>query len=420
MQESVLAVYRADAVREQPRNDLQEMGATSWSVGATRNILTDLLDEFARITLFTGVYIVEAKLPIEDKIVLGEQLYDDANAVAQILQRSTELGLDQAVALASIRRTFCGKSLNATSDLPALCRSKQRALDDLQLALAAIRPVSDSPTYVTIENISRKLQAHVARLADRVAVAHRNEDTAALPLLCGRVSERIPYRDDRFTVVEAVSRPRSFGRFSDKTIEGLHQGLMATEIPTIEACAADIVDSPEMAWEFVVDMARQAWDEARHAQAFCDRISELGGKIGQYPIDMRSWLLCADLPLEMRLAAHQRIGEWIGCDVLDLTIAEHIAQGDIKTARVYEFIQQDEFTHVAFGNKWLRVLVPSEDKLRSLHEEAEALRLTFGLMAGSTRRAALNVGNCERGGFKTNEIDLLNGVPHTPSRESSK
>ena len=52
-----------------------------------------------------------------------------------------------------------------------------------------------------------------------------------------------------------------------------------------ELTARSSHEHPDMPWDFHVDMARQVWDDLRHAE-FCDRLmaTELDCHWGDYPV----------------------------------------------------------------------------------------------------------------------------------------
>ena len=62
-------------------------------------------------------------------------------------------------------------------------------------------------------------------------------------------------------------------------------GLMDAELCAAELMARNSHEHPEMPWDFHVDMARQTWDEIRHAEVH-DRLmaTELDCRWGDFPI----------------------------------------------------------------------------------------------------------------------------------------
>ena len=214
-----------------------------------------------------------------------------------------------------------------------------------------------------------------------------------------------PARDECFEIVSDTA-PGSADA-PDATRHLTHFVLTQVEILTIEHCARVIVEFPEMPWDFVLDMARQCWDEARHARLFHQRLVQLGGELGDYPIDMQLYEMTAGLPLAMRLAVHQRIGEWLGVDDAILLSQRFGESGDVLTQRMFQFIAADEVNHVAFGNKWLRALAGSEEAVREVHEKALAHRLQFGETVNGRPGMPLHRAACRLSGFSAEEVEYL-------------
>src|SRR5262249_34002615 len=135
-----------------------------------------------------------------------------------------------------------------------------------------------------------------------------------------------------------------------------HFLLMSTEIPTIEHCARLIIQRGDLPWAFVQDMARQCWDEGRHAKACIQHIIASGYNVGDFPVELNLWRAPSDQPLPLARAVHQRIGERIGVDAAVWASMNAAASGASDTARTFDFIYRDEVLHVRFGNYWLRYM----------------------------------------------------------------
>lgn len=156
---------------------------------------------------------------------------------------------------------------------------------------------------------------------------------------------------------------------------------------------------------FFEDLGTQVWDEARHAVAFHRRLRELGGTIGEFPIEINLWRLTVDRPMALRLAVHQRLGEWLGVDAALSWSGRLRDMGDEQNARILEFIMADEINHVRLGNAWIRHALPTDEEVWALHREAEGLR--FDLFAGRDAHHPVNVDLCIACGFTPAEADIL-------------
>lgn len=55
------------------------------------------------------------------------------------------------------------------------------------------------------------------------------------------------------------------------------------EMHAAELLGRSLYEHPEMPWEYHIDMARQLWDEVRHAVLYQKYLERLGGALGDYP-----------------------------------------------------------------------------------------------------------------------------------------
>ena len=293
--------------------------------------------------------------------------------------------------------------------------------------------VWDEPTVVVLEQIARNLdeQRASAALLRQQVNAWSYPDATPVDVdaewqcavdIAGQSREpeypspSLPARDPRFRFVGDT--PPFDLREPQAVIGALHRLLMSIEIPTIEVCGRMIAEFPDMPWDFVLDMSRQSWDESRHAVLCYERILQLGGQIGQFPIDLQMWQLSYGLSLPLRLGVHQRLGEWLGVDGAVAGMAQLNKAGDHITAQSIEYVIADEVAHVSYGNRWIRHLVKDEEGVRLIHERAVAQRESFGQTVNGAPALPLNVRMCELAGFTPDEIRRLQET-RNKSREPS-
>jgi uncharacterized ferritin-like protein (DUF455 family) len=135
--------------------------------------------------------------------------------------------------------------------------------------------------------------------------------------------------------------------------EILH-GDVHEEIQSLEIAAQNLVDFPDAPWELRLQLARQCWDEVRHARTFLRRLRDLGGFRGEFPVIDQEWgLVCMFDSLPGRLAVQNRVFEAGSLDVLKQASDVTRRWGDDVTADVIDAILPDEIQHVRFGNEWL-------------------------------------------------------------------
>lgn len=135
--------------------------------------------------------------------------------------------------------------------------------------------------------------------------------------------------------------------------EMLH-GDVNEEIQSLEIAAQSLVDFPDAAWEIRMHLARQCWDETRHARLFMRRLLDLAGYKGEFPIINQEWgVVCMFDSLAGRLAVQNRLFEGGSLDVLKESVGAWEKWGDPETAAIIDAVAADEVQHVRFANEWL-------------------------------------------------------------------
>jgi uncharacterized ferritin-like protein (DUF455 family) len=184
-----------------------------------------------------------------------------------------------------------------------------------------------------------------------------------------------PAREAGLQICDPVGpRPANFLMF-------LHSTAFNVEICATEVCAALIAEHPEAPWGFKLDLARQIYDEVRHAESLLGRLGELGGRLGQFPIDLRVWRsFRVGETLVEKLIVQHRIGEGGGLDGGALVVRQRRHEGDERTARLFEYINADEINHVKAGNLWASTLLGAQaDQLGVLEARLRAKLEALGL-----------------------------------------
>jgi uncharacterized ferritin-like protein (DUF455 family) len=122
-----------------------------------------------------------------------------------------------------------------------------------------------------------------------------------------------------------------------------------------------------------MELARQAWDEARHVRVLYRRLKELGGYKGEFPITTLEWdITCACDNLVGRITIQNRTLEAGAMDVIGGITQTMRAAGDEITAEILDGINTDEIQHVRFANRWIKKL--AEKNPRTLMQMAAAIR----------------------------------------------
>jgi uncharacterized ferritin-like protein (DUF455 family) len=164
-----------------------------------------------------------------------------------------------------------------------------------------------------------------------------------------------PAREACFTVVQLHTELSEYDDHSAAAIrERLHRH-MNTELQTLEIACQSLVDFPEAPWELRRELARQCWDEARHVALLYRRLSEKGGRKGEFPIMNFDWSVSTMIKtLAGRLALQNRTLEGGEMDLLRQLMTAWRDLGDDRSGELMEVILADEIQHVRYANQWLR------------------------------------------------------------------
>ena len=180
----------------------------------------------------------------------------------------------------------------------------------------------------------------------------------------GVVLRRDPARELCFNVVQTDAEMQEWPDMSPTSRrERLHRH-MNNESGAMEIAAACLVDFPDAPWDLRMALARQVSDEARHANLLYERLRELDGYKGEFPIANFEWgvtLMLEDLP--GRLAVQNRTFEAGLIDILGTLRNRWREAGDDTTADMLEGILADEITHVRFANRWIKRLTERDPRV---------------------------------------------------------
>jgi hypothetical protein len=214
-----------------------------------------------------------------------------------------------------------------------------------------------------------------------------------------------PVREPCFNVVHLYSElHRSIDMSAESQREKLHREYNA-EVQSMEIAAQSLVEFPQAPWQLRMEIARQCWDESRHARLFHRRLTEKGGFKGEFPIANHEWTVtCAFDTLAARLAIQNRTFESGSLDSMHKAIKVWNDVGDAQTAELTDAILADEIQHVRYANHWLKRLASEDPKL--LVQVAAAIAALKRISAALRPRP---------GEFSINGVDLV-GTPHESVR----
>lgn len=254
-------------------------------------------------------------------------------------------------------------------ELEALLSAQLRAAEAFDGGLA------DQPTCWTLRELSRGLCAQRERLLAAVGEAGP-VDAAPLCLNSTGPGRPAHLRHAKEGIVthrtyrELCASPEMLRRFA-------HYVYVDIEIAAMEVCARDLLlgEAAGLPLGFALDMARQIWDEARHAVRMRGFLLQQGGAEGDYTYSAKVWHRCElGRDLAERLAIQQVFQEGNALESnLVLTRALRDA-GHAEMAAHMDYINADEAVHVQIGNRWLRRLCEGDEgRYHDTLERAAAL-----------------------------------------------
>jgi hypothetical protein len=339
----------------------------------------------------------------ERKYALGDHLHDDARAVSKIRRRLYELrhpseypGAPGGELLALLER------MNDASDPDeyialAYGEAKPALVSAISIHLRELDPVTDEPSLRLLTQLVERQRRHISELpADRRPEGDGREAMAedlgalAIDLKGPRRELRVmppldePARDpfvevtpegDPFLTEELYVNDPDENHVPIEPEEQRHffHALMDAELCAAELMARNSHENPDMPWDFHVDMARQVWDEMRHAEVHHVLMpTELGCRWGDYPIGFEYFRSIYAHDLIGRLALFNSTSEQKAMWRHSHRRKVLVDRGQESVAKVFDYLLADEVPHVHNGVRWGSHLLGSEaayrKKVRELRE----------------------------------------------------
>jgi Protein of unknown function (DUF455) len=337
-------------------------------------------------------------LPLEPRLsvkcALGDHVHDDARSLTKIKRRLYELRTPSDYPGAPCDEL--AGMLDRANEAADSAAYVELAYGELKSSLiAAIRvhldeldPLVDEPSLRLLTQILHRQDRHVTELGVRPAPVAG--DIGALPVTLREVRElRVmppldePARDDFVEVTPEGDTYLSDDLYLNgdenhvptdpEEQKHFFHGLMDAELCAAELMARNSHEHPEMPWDFHVDMARQCWDEIRHAEVH-DRLmaTELDCRWGDFPVGFGYFKSIYRLDLLSRLVLFNGTSEqkamWRHSHrrkvLMDL--------GQTTVARVFDYLLADEVPHVHNGVRWGSHLLGGDEK--AYREKVRELR----------------------------------------------
>ena len=348
---------------------------------------------------------------LETKYLLGDHLHDDARAVTKIRRRLYELRTpsDYPGAPCDELCVLLDRANAATSAEEylrvAYGELKPALIAAVSIHLEALDPLVDEPSLRQLTQLLHRQERHVVELPAEPTTAVAFDDLGALPIRLREVRELTvmppldqPARDEYIEVTDEgdpfltddlyVNGDENHVPTDPEEQKHFFHGLMDAELCAAELMARNSHEHPEMPWDFHVDMARQTWDEIRHAEVHDVLMAtELGCNWGDYPIGFGYFKSVYAYDLLGRLALFNGTSEQKAMWRHSHRRKVLIEIGQPTVARVFDYLLADEVPHVHNGKRWGTHLLGGDEaayrqKLRELRTGLDATGTPVGTPAG--------------------------------------
>lgn len=242
-------------------------------------------------------------------------------------------------------------------------------------------------------------------------------------------------RDERFArvrVEEVIFDPRNASAASRRRINGLKptqaeapdaarslmHGIFVGEIQALEGAGRTCFDfevgdgSDQVPFALKLDMARQAWDEARHVEISCKLSEHMGSEIGEFAEQTLLYEAACNADPVLRLTGVNRALEGLAIDVFNTMREFGDTVGDPVLYFCEDWMLADEVTHVKMGSDWLRRLTvndPERQKQALDFQRAVDKVFSFGGFRGEEEENPVHLARNFRrlAGFTDDEITEL-------------
>ncbi len=234
---------------------------------------------------------------------------------------------------------------------------------------------------------------------------------------------------DPRTVFQSGAQARNSNRLTPSrrdasdAARALMHGIFVGEIQALEGAGRTCHDfdtgtgsAPDtVPFALKMDMARQAWDEARHVEISVMLSDWMGTEIGQFAENTVLFeAACSSDPV-LRLAGVNRALEGLAIDVFT-TMKEF---GDLAGDPYLEFCEDwmlaDEVTHVKMGSDWLRKVTENDPERRKKALEFQSVvdkLFSYGGTRSDSEESPIGLARRfrELAGFTDNEVEEIADV----------
>ena len=200
---------------------------------------------------------------------------------------------------------------------------------------------------------------------------------------------------------------------------GLMHGIMVGEIQALEGAGRTAHDfaagdgtGDTVPFELKLDMARQAWDEARHVEISAKLSDWMGTELGEFAENTVLFeAACSNDPI-LRLAGVNRALEGLAIDVFTQMKEFGDVAGDPFLEFCEDWMLADEVTHVKMGSDWLRKVTANDPDRRTKALEFQQVvdkLFSFGGARGESADSSFSLAKRfrELAGFTDEEVETI-------------
>ena len=335
----------------------------------------------------TGAGMLARQPEWEAKCLVGRHLWEDSLHGDALLRRMAELRWPRTAPLHPGEGTVRLMSMlddapDTAAFLTAVYAVVKPALASAYAAYLEDGPsIADDPSHVVLEALLLEEQRQIAegvRLIASLGPPHEPErlrdwetqirEASSVAGDLSRPDAAIErelsgsFEGQTTTPAPAIAARDARFRLTDDALESPGSGAPSAafmahrdadnEMHAAEVLGRNIYEHPEMPWDYHVDMARQCWDEVRHALLYQRYLEQLGGRLGEYPVVAGNYAYRMQLDLPHRLYDLHLRGEKLGMPDLIRFREEAAERGDRAYELLNDFVHADEVPHVRNG-RWL-------------------------------------------------------------------
>ena len=347
------------------------------------------------------VHFTNGWLPLEPswprKYALGDHVHDDARALMKIKRRLYELrhpsdypGSPSPELAELLDRMAAADSPEAYLEV-AYREAKVHLVVAMRKHLENLDPVADEPSQRLLTQVVERQDRHIAQLVE-TPFGRAAYDIGEYPVRLRTEPRTLrilppldePARDDFMEVTEGgdpyltrelyINGAENHVPIEPEEQRHFFHGLMDAELSAAELMARNSHEYPDMPWDFHVDMARQTWDEVRHAKVH-DLLmqDELGCRWGDYPVGFSYFKSIYAYDLLGRLCLFNGTSEQRAMWRHSHRRKKLMELGQERVALVFDYLLADEIPHVHNGVRWgSHLLGGSEQAYREKVRELRA------------------------------------------------